>query len=166
MTDISLQKTAKTARRGRWRPFAKGQSGNPAGRPRGSTNRATRAAELLLDGEATALTRKAVEMALAGDPAALRLCLDRTVAPRRERSVELAFPPIDSAADILGAIKVVAGAVGRGAITPGEGFAISQMIESFLRAIDASDFDNRLRQLEEWQAASRPDPYGPSFRYG
>jgi hypothetical protein len=92
-----------------------------------------------LDGEAAALTRKAVELAL---------------------------PPIRSAADILGAIKVVSGAVGRGAITPGEGVAISQMIERFLRAIDASDFENRLRQLEKNQAASRPDPYGPAIRYG
>src|SRR5215472_14488848 len=136
MTDISLQKTAKTARRvrGCGRPFRKGLSGNPAGRPRGSTNRATRAAELSLDGEAAALTRKAVELALAGDQAALRLCLDRTVAPRRERSVELALPPIHSATDILGAIKVVTGAVGRGAITPSEGVALSNMIETFLRA--------------------------------
>ena len=31
MTDISLQKTAKTAKRARGRPFPKGQSGNPAG---------------------------------------------------------------------------------------------------------------------------------------
>jgi hypothetical protein len=37
-------------------------------------------------GEAAALTRKAVELALAGDPAALRLSLDRTVAPRRAAS--------------------------------------------------------------------------------
>jgi hypothetical protein len=161
MTDISLQKTAKTASRGR--PFPKGQSGNPAGRPRGSTNRATRAAELLLDGEAAALTRKAVEMALAGDQAALRLCLDRTVAPRRERAVELALPPIHNAADILGAVKVVAGAVGRGAITPGEGFALSQMIETFLRAIDASDFESRLQDLERRQeAAALRDPYAPT----
>jgi len=166
MTDISLQKTAKTARRGRGRPFRRGQSGNPSGRPRGSSNRATRAAELLLDSEATALTRKAVELALAGDQAALRLCLDRTVAPRRERSVELALPPIHSATDILGAIKVITGAVGRGAITPSEGVALSNMIETFLRAIDTSDFENRLRQLEESQAASRPDPYGPAIRYG
>jgi Family of unknown function (DUF5681) len=72
MTDISLQKTAKAARRGRGRPFQKGQSGNPAGRPRGSTNRATRAAELLLDGEAEALSRKAIELALAGDDAIVR----------------------------------------------------------------------------------------------
>ena len=157
MTDISLQKTAKAAKKGRGRPFPKGQSGNPGGRPRGSSNRATRAAELLLDGEATALTRKAVELALAGDQAALRLCLDRTVAPRRERAVELALPPIRSADDILAAIKVVSGAVGRGAITPGEGLTLSQMIEAFLRAIDASDFESRLRQLEEDQAARRED---------
>ncbi len=52
----------------------------------------------------------------------MRLCLDRTVAPRR--SVELALPSINSAADILGAIKAVADAVGRGGITPGEGFAL------------------------------------------
>jgi len=45
----------------------------------------------LLDGEAAALTRKAVEMALASDHAALQLCLDRTVAPRRGRAVELAL---------------------------------------------------------------------------
>jgi Family of unknown function (DUF5681) len=56
MTDISLQKTATTAKRARGRPFAKGQSGNPGGRPRGAINRSTRAAQLLLDGEA-ALSR-------------------------------------------------------------------------------------------------------------
>jgi hypothetical protein len=161
MTDILLQETATTVKRSRGRPFAKGQSGNPGGRPRGSMNRSTRAAQLLLDGEATPLSRKVVELALAGNPTALRLCLDRTAAPRplgRARS----------AADrrrgrhpcILGAIKVVADVVGRGGITPGEGFALSQMIESFLRAIDASDFDSRLRQLEDAQSARRPDPYG------
>lgn len=31
--------------------FAKGYSGNPAGRPPGTRNKATEAAELLLDGE-------------------------------------------------------------------------------------------------------------------
>ena len=121
MTDISLQETATTVKRSRGRPFAKGRSGNPGGRPRGSINRSTRAAQLLLDGEATALSRKAVELALAGDPTALRLCLDRTVAPRRDRSVELSLPPINSATDILGAIKVVADAVGAAASLPARG---------------------------------------------
>jgi hypothetical protein len=162
MTDMTLQKTAKTARRGRGRPFQKGHSGNPDGRPRGSVNRGTRAAALLLDGEAEALSRKAIELALAGDAAALRLCLDRTVAPRRERPVEVALPPIDGAADLLGAIKAVAGAVGCGEITAAEAVALSNMIDTFLRTIDASDFEIRLRRLEERDAARRPDYPGAS----
>ena len=40
--------------------FRKGRSGNPRGRPTGIRNKATQAAEELLDGEAEALTRRAV----------------------------------------------------------------------------------------------------------
>jgi hypothetical protein len=53
--------------------FRKGQSGNPSGRPPGARNKTTLAAEALLDGEAEALTRKAIERALEGDTTALRL---------------------------------------------------------------------------------------------
>ena len=52
----------------RGRPFAKDRSGNPAGRTVGSRNKTTIAAAALLAGEAEALTRKAVELALVGDP--------------------------------------------------------------------------------------------------
>ena len=44
--------------------------GNP-GRPQGARHKATMAALALLDGEAVALTRQAVTMALAGDGAAM-----------------------------------------------------------------------------------------------
>jgi len=62
----------------------------------GARHKATVAAEALLDGEAEALTRKAVEMALAGDGAALRLCLDRIIPPRRERPVRFNMPVMQS----------------------------------------------------------------------
>jgi hypothetical protein len=104
-------------------------------------------------GEAAALTRKAVELALVGDPAALRLCLDRTVAPRTSGRACSAADP--QRRRHPGCDKSVSGAVGRGAIPPGEAFTLSQMIETFLRAIDASDFEGRLRELEEDQAARR-----------
>jgi hypothetical protein len=54
----------------------------------------------LLEGESEALTRRAVELALEGDPTAMRLCLERIMAPCRERTVKFGLPPIESAADI------------------------------------------------------------------
>ena len=51
--------------------FLKGHSGNPHGRRPGSRNKATEAAELLLDSEAETLTRRAVELALDGQLGAL-----------------------------------------------------------------------------------------------
>ena len=83
---------ANSARNQRGRPFVKGQSGCPAGKPKGARHRTTLAAEALLDGEAEVLTRKAIELALAGDSPALRLCLDRILPPRRERPVRFALP--------------------------------------------------------------------------
>ena len=151
----SLQKTAKTPPRAGGRPFRKGQSGNPAGRPPGSRNRKTLLAELLLEEESEALARKAVEMALGGDAAALRLCLDRLIAPRRERPVPFALPPINGAGDMAAAMAAVARGVADGTLSPAEAFAISQMVDTFVRAIDARDFERRLRHLEEANAASR-----------
>jgi hypothetical protein len=52
------------------------------------------AVEALLDGEAKAIARKAVEKALEGDMAALRLCLERLLPPRRDRPVVFDLPKI------------------------------------------------------------------------
>jgi len=72
--------------------FKKGQSGNPNGRPKGVRNKATMAAQELLDGEAETLTRKAIEKAMEGDMTALKLCLERIVPPRKERAISIDLP--------------------------------------------------------------------------
>src|SRR5437867_3201999 len=69
MTADSLQKQSKAPA---GRLFQKGRSGNPGGRRPGCRNRVTQTAEVLLEGEAEALTRKAIELALEGDTTALR----------------------------------------------------------------------------------------------
>src|SRR5688572_33357264 len=95
-------KTEKGQRgRGPGRPFAPGTSGNPRGRPSGSRHKTTLAMEELLDGEAEKLTRKAVEMALAGDMVALRLCLDRITPARKDRPVLFALPPVETTTDVV-----------------------------------------------------------------
>jgi len=55
--------------------FQKGRSGNPNGRPKGSRNKTTVIAQALLEGEAEALVRKVVQLALEGDLTCLRICL-------------------------------------------------------------------------------------------
>ena len=124
--------------------FRKGRSGNPRGRPMGVRNKATEAAELVLDGEAEALTRKAVERALEGEASALRLCLERIIPPRRERPVKLAVPSVRGAADLAGTMA---------SITPGQAAELARVVEIFVRAVETSDFERRLRELEEAYAA-------------
>jgi hypothetical protein len=86
----SMGSTALVATKARGRPF---ELGNP-GKPKGARHRATRAVEALLEGEAEALMRRAIEAALGGDTTALKLCLDRVAPALRERPVSFALPPI------------------------------------------------------------------------
>jgi hypothetical protein len=126
--------TEIAAMKQRGRPFKPGQSGNPNGRPKGARNRATLASEALLDGEADALTRKAIELALAGDTMALRLCLERVLPPRKDRPISLAMPTITSAEDAAMAANAVLAAVAGGHITLSEGGGMVDLIDACRRA--------------------------------
>ena len=128
-----------------WQP---GQSGNPAGRPQGSKHQATLAAEALLDGEAEALTRKAVEKALEGDTTALRLCLERLVPPRRDRAVPIDLPSMESAKDALKAKAAIFAAVGCGQISVAEAQSLSGLIDGFVKTVELTEFEARIDELE------------------
>src|SRR6478672_5742857 len=81
--------------------FQPGRSGNPTGRPRGSRNAVTLAVEALLEGEYETLTRRAIELAKAGDMQALRLCLDRIAPPRKDSLVGFTLPKLVCAKDAV-----------------------------------------------------------------
>jgi hypothetical protein len=125
----------KNATTTRGRPFEPGNSG----RPKGARNRATLAAEALLDGEAEALTRKAIELALAGDPIALRLCLDRILPPRRERPTTFALPELRSAADAGSAMAAILAAVASGNTCVAEASELAKLVDAFVRASEATE---------------------------
>jgi hypothetical protein len=130
-------------------PFKPGQSGNPDGRPKGARNRATVAAERLLDGEAEALGRKAVQLALAGDVSALRLCLDRIVPPRKDRRVCFELPVMTESKDAVTASAAIVAAVSAGEVTPMEASELGKLIESYARTLQAVEFEERLSKLEK-----------------
>ncbi len=143
----SRNNVTKTRGRGPGRPF---QRGNP-GRPVGARHKATLAAEALLDGEAEGLTRKAVEMALAGDTTALRLCLDRILPPRRERPVNFTLPSLRKPTDAIDAMAAITNAVSTGEIMPSEAAELAKLVEAFVRTLEANDLDHRLRIIEAWK---------------
>jgi hypothetical protein len=137
-----------TERKQRPQRFMPGQSGNPCGRPPGSRNKTTLAIEALLDGEAEALTRKAIELAKAGDLASLRLCLDRVCPPRKDRPVNFSIPALETAADVKRAASAIVKAVAEGELTPSEASELSRLLDNFTRVLEATDFDERLSKLE------------------
>jgi hypothetical protein len=132
----------------RGRPFQKGQSGNPHGRPKGSRNATTLALETLLNGQAIALTQKAIDLALAGDMAALRLCLDRILPTQKDRPVTFTLPPINSAQDAAATVSAVLSAVAGGELTPAEAGEISKLIEAYVKAFETAELAERLDRLE------------------
>jgi hypothetical protein len=125
-----------------------GQSGNPAGRPRGSRNRSTLALEAIFEGEAEALSRKAIEQALTGDGGAMKLCLDRLLSPRRDRSITFDLPVIETAADLPMATAALLRAVSSGEVTPSEAADIGKSVSAHIEAITAADLHRRLAALE------------------
>jgi len=120
-----------------------------SGKPKGTRHRATQAVMALLDGEAEALTRRAVEMALSGDGAALRLCLERIAPPRKDAPVTFALPPMQSAQDAARAAAAVLAAVADGDLTPTEGAHIMGLVETYRRTLETSELESRLVALEE-----------------
>jgi len=139
--------TSKNEQKTRGRPF---QQGNNAGkgRPEGSRNRATIMAQSLLDGQAEELIQKCVQMALDGDGTAMRLCIERLVPPRKDRPINLELPQMECVEDTVKAMAVISSGVGDGELTPSEGQVLSGMVENYRKAIETTELEQRISELE------------------
>jgi Family of unknown function (DUF5681) len=128
--------------------FQKGQSGNPAGRPRGARNRTTILMQNLLAGRAEAIGQKLVELAENGDIAAIRICMDRLAPARRDEPVEVELPPIEMPADSVAAAETIVAGVAAGALTASEAADLAKVVDVYVRAVETKGFDQRLTKLE------------------
>jgi hypothetical protein len=102
----------------------------------------------MLDGEAEALTRKAIELAKAGDLVVLRLCLERICPPRKDRPVTFTLPSLESGSDAKNAVAALVKAVAHGDLTPGEASELARLLDSFTRILEVTEFEERLQRLE------------------
>jgi hypothetical protein len=140
--------------------FEKGQSGNPAGRPVGSRNKSALMAEAMFEGEAEAIVRMAIGKAKEGDITAIRLCLDRVLPRQRQRAAAFDLPPIASAADALAALTTIVAGVSAGDLTAAEASELSKLVDHYLRALEAKDFEARLHEIDTRTRQRRGEPGG------
>ena len=140
----------KTAQKQKATMFRPGKSGNPAGRPKGSRNKTTMAVQALLDGDAEALSRVAIEKALSGDMTALRLCLERICPAPKDRPLEddaIKLPSLKTGILMEISAKILQ-AVASGKITPNEGQALAGLLESHRRIVEITNLEKRVAELE------------------
>jgi hypothetical protein len=129
--------------------FQKGQSGNPAGKPKGARNKTTLAIQALLDGEAEVIARKAIEAAKGGDMTAIRLVLERVLPVRKDSPVSFDLPEMIGAQDAAKAMGAILSAVACGELSPSEANEAAKLVAIYIEALKTADLENRIKGLEE-----------------
>jgi hypothetical protein len=132
----------------RGRPFQAGQSGNPAGRAKGTRTHYSMLAEKLMGGDIEDITRSVIDAAKGGDMTAARIVLDRITPVRRDRPVMFELPTIEATADLPKATNALLQAVASGELTPSEASDIGKAVDAHVRAIELTDVQARLSKLE------------------
>lgn len=128
--------------------FKPGQSGNPAGKPRGARHRITQLAQDLLESEAEEVVRSVIDAAKGGDMAACRVVIERILPARKSRPVNLDLPKIQSADDVVQAMSAVVAAVADGEIDPDEAETVARVIEVKRRSLETASLEERIKALE------------------
>jgi Family of unknown function (DUF5681) len=143
-------------------PFAKGQSGNPAGRPVGSRNKFTREMDEALEQRGLPVVEAIIHHAQEANPAAMRLCLDRLAGKHRSCPIEL--PPVEQPDYIVAALTEVQRALGAGEIMIDEASRLVDLIARTGRVLAAKALAeiNFAARLARCEAALALDPGEPA----
>jgi hypothetical protein len=139
MSDTAMNVETSAAHHERPRAWQPGQSGNPAGRPKGSRNRSTLAVAEVLENDAGAVANALVALAKCGNLTALRMCMQRLVPPAQNRVVAFDLPTVASAADAARAQAAVLQALAAGELAPSEAVEVSRVVDAAARAFQRAE---------------------------
>jgi polyhydroxyalkanoate synthesis regulator phasin len=130
-------------------PWKKGQSGNPAGRPRGIPNPQSRLRNMI---DAEAIVKRLELAALEGDVQAARTLLERALPVYRVSSAPIAMPELEGAQSLTDKANAVLSAVGNGRVPPDLG---AQLVAAIGAVSRLSEVDELLRRVEALEEAKR-----------
>jgi hypothetical protein len=130
-------------------------SGNPSGRPSGSRNQRTLFFEQILEDDGEDLIRKAIQLSKKGNVLALRLCLERLLPPRKDRTIDLELRPTPTAQDLPLQYQDIIRAVAEGRISPAEGESLAAILSHHTHALETAEYDRRMLELESALAEVR-----------
>ena len=141
--------TAKTDKKQKDHLFKPGKSGNPKGRPVGCRNKATILLDTMLQGQAEVLMQKAIAEALSGDSQMLKALIDKLLPNRKDSPVSFEMPTMKKTGDLTKVTAKILKSVGAGELSPGEASGLTKLIETHLKAIELTELEDRLAQLEK-----------------
>jgi len=128
--------------------FKQGESGNPLGRPAGIIDKRTQLNKLLQP-HAEQLINKAIEIALAGDINALRLCLERLIPKIKSESIKFELSQdLNNTESLLNTNTAIIKAVANGEITVEGAQVLSSLIDSHCNLMVVNDYAKRVKTLE------------------
>jgi hypothetical protein len=133
----------QTKRSAAWKP---GQSGNPAGRPKGIPNPQARLRKLI---DVEALIRRLSESAAKGNTRAAELLLDRALPPLRAVAEPVQMPGLADAATLTEKAEAVVALAADGQLSPDVATAMLTAIGQLAKAAEIDELARRIAALEE-----------------
>jgi len=143
----------------RGRPFPTGNAAG-SGRPTGSRNKTTQAAQGLLSEYAEPVTKKCLTMAMHGDSTAMRLVMERILPARRSAPLQFKLPKMESLSDIPKGAQAILTAVAKGRLTMDEGDRLMALLERYGRVLETIVILPRLEAVEQHQKQQRREGTG------
>ncbi|MGB3070403.1 MAG: DUF5681 domain-containing protein [Ottowia sp.] len=137
--------TKRSGKAPNWKP---GQSGNPAGRPKGVGEVAKLRDAIRV--HIPAIVERLTVQALEGDVQAARLLLERTIAPLKAMEPTQALTLPDGTLTEQG--RAVISAVANGELAPGQGAALVSAIGALARVSEIDELAARVAVLENANA--------------
>ena len=127
----------------KWKP---GQSGNPAGRPKGIPNPQARLRGMI---DVEALIKRLSESAAKGNTRAAELLLDRALPPLRAVAEPVQMPGLADAATLTAKAEAIVALAADGKLSPDVATAMISAIGQLAKAAEIDELARRIAALEE-----------------